>query len=706
MKKFLLVLLILAPFGAFAQQSDSLQSRQLEDLVVTATRNERVMGALPMPVLLIPKNQIRTMGSMRLNEVLAEQTGLAVVPQVNGSGNGLQLQGFDPDYTLILVDGEPLIGRFTGSLDLSRISIGNIKQIEVVKGPSSSLYGSDALAGVVNIITDRPTGTQGSFNTRYGTNNTLDLRGDYGWTDSKLGLYIFGNRYSTDGYDLNQGDNAGKTVTPFYSYTGNAKITYKFGSLTDFSISGRYFEQKQQYDDHVLTASSENIRIVGTGTSADWSISPVLIHRFSIKLKVTGRFYATQYTTKTRQYDHAADTLYYTDDFKQTFQRPEVNGEYYFNDRNILTIGAGSIFESVQTGRYGDNSPRHQQTKYAFFQYEWTPVEKLNLIIGGRQDVNSIYGSQFSPKFSTRYELNKRIALKASYGVGFKSPDFRQLYLNFANTAGGGYYVLGTQIVSDRLVEFQSQGLIMQYLYDPARIGSLQAEHSQSVNAGVHADIGPKLKLEVNGFYNSIDNMIQTQAVAVTTAHQTIYSYINLARTYTTGAEINTTYPLTDKFIISGGYQLLFAKDKDVAHQVAEGNVYWRDPNTLVTQRLAPGEYYGLFNRSRHMANLKLFYADRVSGWEGSIRVIYRGPYGIADTNANSILDVHDNFIGGYAMVNLSLAKNLKDGLRFQVGVDNLLNYNDPVNIPNIPGRLIYASIGFSLSQRKSNSNN
>ena len=143
MKNSLLVLLVVLNSGVFAQEKDTLQSKQLDALVVTATRNERMMGALPMPVTLIPKAQIRSMGSLRLNDVLSEQTGLTIVPQVNGQGNGLQLQGFNPDYTLILIDGDPIIGRYTGSLELSRITVGNIKQIEIVKGPSSSLYGSE-----------------------------------------------------------------------------------------------------------------------------------------------------------------------------------------------------------------------------------------------------------------------------------------------------------------------------------------------------------------------------------------------------------------------------------------------------------------------------------------------------------------------------------------------------------------------------------
>ncbi|MFM8744382.1 MAG: TonB-dependent receptor plug domain-containing protein, partial [Cytophagales bacterium] len=176
--------------------------RELEEVVITATRNERTMGALPMPVTLVQTPMIKTMGSVRLNDVLTEQTGLVVVPQVNGMGNGIQIQGFNPDYTLILVDGEPLIGRFTGSLELSRLTVGNIKQIEIVKGPSSSLYGSEALAGVINIITDKPTGNTAKFSTRYATNNTLDVNATAGLAGKNWSASVFGNRFSTDGYDL------------------------------------------------------------------------------------------------------------------------------------------------------------------------------------------------------------------------------------------------------------------------------------------------------------------------------------------------------------------------------------------------------------------------------------------------------------------------------------------------------------------------
>lgn len=91
---------------------------------------------------------------MRLNEVLSEQTGINILDDPHGQG--IQIQGFDPAYTLILIDGLPLIGRSTGILELSRITTNNIDRIEIVKGPTSSLYGSEAMAGVVNIITAEP----------------------------------------------------------------------------------------------------------------------------------------------------------------------------------------------------------------------------------------------------------------------------------------------------------------------------------------------------------------------------------------------------------------------------------------------------------------------------------------------------------------------------------------------------------------------
>jgi len=137
------------------------------------------------------------------------------------------------------LDGEPLVGRTAGTLELSRLAVANIKQIEIVKGPSSSLYGSEALAGVVNIITERPNGTKGSFSARYGTNQTSDLAGNLSMKTKKSGFNLFLNRYASGGYDFTP-ETFGATVSPFQNYTITPKFTYDFSKNISLNISTRY----------------------------------------------------------------------------------------------------------------------------------------------------------------------------------------------------------------------------------------------------------------------------------------------------------------------------------------------------------------------------------------------------------------------------------------------------------------------------------
>jgi outer membrane receptor for ferrienterochelin and colicins len=191
------------------------------EVVITGTQTEKDIQDSPIPVTVITEAQIKQMGSMRLSDVLQEQTGLAII---NDHGTGIQLQGFNPEYTMIMVDGSPLIGRTAGTFDLTRITIGNIKQIEIVKGPSSSLYGSEALAGVINIITQEQKEKAGvGLRTRYGTNNTADISLDGFVNTKRLSYAVFANRYSTSGYDLVP-DTEDKTVAPYHNYTLQQKI--------------------------------------------------------------------------------------------------------------------------------------------------------------------------------------------------------------------------------------------------------------------------------------------------------------------------------------------------------------------------------------------------------------------------------------------------------------------------------------------------
>jgi putative heme degradation protein len=268
-----LLVLLLAPAVGWAQQQKapadtSTQHLRLREVVVTATRTEKALTEVPIPVTVIGKQQIKAMGSLRLSDVLGEQTGLNLVAD---HGRGIQMQGLNPEYTLILVDGEPLIGRTAGTLELSRVAVGNIERVEVVKGP-----GSEALAGVVNIITQKPQpGTRGEVRLRYGTNRTTDAGGTFNYKQHRLGLTIFGNRYSSAGYTL-QPASGQATVPPFASYTAQSRISYQLDDKTTLSLSGRYFIENQRGELPISSESGQTAQVQRQVRQQDFSLNPTL----------------------------------------------------------------------------------------------------------------------------------------------------------------------------------------------------------------------------------------------------------------------------------------------------------------------------------------------------------------------------------------------------------------------------------------------
>jgi outer membrane receptor for ferrienterochelin and colicins len=170
-------------FAQLVENSTNSKAKELNEvLVVTATRTERVLSSLPLPITIVTADAIVKSGVTRLNEILSEQTGIILIPDESGF-EGIQMQGLDAAYTMILIDGVPLVGRSAGILDLSRISVGNIDRIEIVKGASSALYGSEAMGGVINVITKKPKKDMlsGSLSYRYATFNTNDANANLLW---------------------------------------------------------------------------------------------------------------------------------------------------------------------------------------------------------------------------------------------------------------------------------------------------------------------------------------------------------------------------------------------------------------------------------------------------------------------------------------------------------------------------------------------
>lgn len=693
-KQYTLLLLIIISFSnAYAQENKKEVEDDFDEVVVTATRSETQKNAVPLPITTVSKKQITNAGNLRLNDILREQTGLFLVTE---HGEGVQMQGFNADYTKILVDGEPIIGRTAGTLELSRLAVGNIEKIEILKGGASSLYGSEALAGVINIITSNNLKSTLNASIRYGSNDNADITLQGNWKRKRINTYLFLNRYSSSGYDLTP-ESYGKTVEPFYNYTAQLKFDYNITDALKFKVSGRYFNQKQntRYD---VGTINEPALVHGDAKEHDLNITSSLIYYWNTKLRTELRFYNSVYGNASETLYNSDQSVYDATTFDQTFTRLEGQGFYNLNANHKFTAGLGRLWESIYATRYTEK--KYMQTNYAFLQYETTIKDKVNLILGARFDNHSVYGSQLSPKAAVSYQINKKFSVRGSFGTGFKAPDFRQLYLNFTNNIAG-YTVYGTEELPLILQQLEAQNQIFSLNFDPAEIGNLQAERSRSFNVGFNYRPFKKMMIQVNGFRNDVSHLIETQVAAVRTNGQMIYSYKNLNKIFTQGAEVNVTYNFIKDFSIQGGYQFLDAKDKDVIEKLENGEYYRRDPQTFRTVRVDKKDYGGLYNRSRHSFNLKLSYDNAKLGIFANVRAVYRGRYGFSDINGNGILDIDSEYVKGYATIHASAGKLLwQNKLRLQVGVDNLFNYKNPTHITNLAGRLIWASVTVNLTEK------
>lgn len=668
---------------------DSLKVEKLEEVILTATRTERQLSSLPLLVTLISKKKILHSGTIRLDEILNEQTGIITVTDESGF-EGVQIQGIASDYILILIDGVPLVGRSAGNFDLSRLTVGNIKQIEVVKGPSSSLYGSEALGGVINIITEKPKSEElhGNASYRFGSFTQQDINVDIKQRYKKLRYVFFANRFSSEGYDLNP-DVDGQTVNPFENYTVNGRIYYDFNDKLSLFTSARFYDQVQD-----AGFTFNDVAFEGDSKEREWNAHARIDQKWNDRLDTSYELYYTNYTANERLADPISEDVLSDSDFDQKLFRPEIRGNYAFADAGTLTAGFGFQYDELDRTFFDETVSFNSQ--YAYAQYDFNPVERLNVIAGARFDNHSEYSNQFSPKLAMRYKLTNAISVKGSVGYGFKAPDFRQLYFDFTNSAVG-YTVLGYNVALDKLRELREQGQILDVVVSEDDLNNpLEAESSVGYNVGLTFKEG-KWNSELNFFRNDIKNLIDTRIIARKTNGQNVFSYVNFDEIYTTGFEINTGYKITNALNLSAGYQLLYAYDKKKQQEVEDGQVFARDPATNQTVAVTQSDYFGLVNRSRHNANFKVFYDIASAKANINLRLLYRSKYAQFDTNGNGLIDTYDtSFIDGYVTTNIAASKTFYDDFTLQVGANNLLDYTDN-NIPTLPGIQGYVKLNYQF---------
>lgn len=675
----------------------------LEEITITSTRTALKLGNVAVPIKIISQRDISKTGSLKLQDILNEQTGITLVNSTlatslngypNPFGQGIQMLGLDPSYTAILIDGEPLVGRNAGILKLGRMATGNIKQIEIVKGPSSSLYGSEAMAGVINIITDYPVSENASLQLHSSANSSFGQTLSYSNKINKTGIQLFGNRYSTRGYDLDPAI-YGKTIDPYRDYHLNCKLTHDFSKYTQLLLSIRNFDSKQD-NNYQIIWQTQPATVVGYTKEIDRSIFGQFSILLSKKNKIYFRTFYDRYLNSSFVNIDKTAIQFDETSFNQSILKPEIQFESN-QKKSRCIVGAGNYFEYIDASRYAGS--QRLQTQYLFTQNEWYLFEKkITLISGARLDKRTDYKINLNPRIALAYKPNQKWKITASSGWGFKAPDFRHMYLNFYN-AQIGYSLIGANVLGNELQRLQQQGELEPGADISAYINNGQLLPEKSFGSHVGTKYTDEhLTAEVSIYRNDINNLIDVYLLPFKkTNSRNIYSYHNINRIFTQGIEGDIKYILSSKLSFNIGYQYLVAKDKDIIEQINRGTLYKRDPYTFYSSIVSKKDYFGLNNRSRNTFNSKITWENKKQRMLFFIRGVYRGKYGYNDINGNNICDDEREMVKGFWLINVAASKALGNKTNIQLGIENLLDYTNPVQMPNIAGRLFFININYSF---------
>ena len=561
---------------------------------------------------------------------------------------GCKCKVLDASYTTFLIDGFPIIGRSFGTLDLNRISVADIERIEVVKGPSSSLYGSNALGGVINLISKKQIdeGPIISASLKHATYNSTNSSLVYKYKEGALHISNSFDYYKTDGYDLIDTDLL-STVNPYSNYTFRSNLKYALSDKLLLNTNGHYYKQEQ-----INIAADSSSLLKGESSIKEWSLGTTAKYMINANFFQKLEIYKTNY--RADEFLNTENGALYEDNyFDHTLLQFGMKSSFNYKGVNNI-IGFGITKEELSRRDFSSNP--EQDLKFIYGQLDATAFNKLNIILGSRYDNYTNYTPVVSNKLALGIPITNKIQLNGSVGTGFKTPDFRQKYFDFTNSTIG-YIVLGRDVAIDRLNAMQNIEEIVPFseLNSP-----LKSETSLNINFGVKYNLVNNLSFELNLFNNKLKDLIEWKLVAIDQSNANIYSYFNVNQVETKGLEFNSTYTKANNWEIKFGYQLLYASDTEVVKDIKNGDsdYYARDPETLTSIKLNKEDYFGLFNRSRHMGNIKFNYHFNDKTEMNTI-VTYRSKYAISDTNGNGILDIYDTFIDGYSLCDLGISHQI-----------------------------------------------
>ncbi len=397
------------------------KAKEMEEVVVSSTRTNSRIEEIPIRVEVLGGEELNEKGSMKpanIAMLLSEATGIQSQQTSAVNGNvSIRLQGLDGKYTQILKDGFPLYGGFAQGLSIMQIPPLDLKQVEVIKGSSSSLYGSDAIAGIINLISKQP---QEKRELTFLVNQTsllgTDLNGYFSQRWKKFGFsllsannYQFAQDVNKDGFS-----DLPKTQTfnfaPTFYYYFNPKTTLRFGINSTF-------DNRKGGDMKVLNNETDTLHKY---------FEENLSNRLATQLKFDKQFENNKSLTiknSISYFDRAINQATTAFKGKQLSSYTEVAFNFKVANHQFVT-GVNFITEKFTE----DSTKSHLQRNYdynttgIFLQDDWKPNDKFSLQAGLRTDYQNRFGLFVLPRLALMYKFTKDFYVRAGSGLGYKVP--------------------------------------------------------------------------------------------------------------------------------------------------------------------------------------------------------------------------------------------------------------------------------------------
>ena len=496
-------------------------SVELQEVVVTATKTERSTQDITQSVTVITADDLKYSSATTVAEAVKSATSVDIREYGSpGATSTISLRGAGYQQVLVLVDGKRMNSASSGGYDLSTLAVplDSIEQIEIVRGSASALYGADAVGGVVNIITKKPTETTVSMTGSVGPHAYASAgAGLSGRADSLYFVLSAAKERSHGNLDNNAYD----------KLTGGIKLGYDLDTTSSIEATVDYLDK--------------DIGVPGPYQSSPNAKQADKDLVLGLAYKVN---FSTELNARVNAYQNEGKIAYQDPDFlvdsnhKSVTSGAEAQVSWLANSWNLFSLGIEGREDQMVSSDAGDHSA---SLTGVYLQDEMSMSDVFILVLGGRYDSHSVYGDQFSPRASLRVlDSSTNTILRASWGQSFRAPTLNDLYWPDTTWAAGN--------------------------------PDLLPESAEEYEVGLEQSLGNSSMIKFTTFDRKVTDMIEWQPDA-----NYKYSPVNIGEAHITGYEAEAKFVFSDTI----SFAINYTKMDPVNEQTGE-TIYYTIPNVQI----------------------------------------------------------------------------------------------------------------------------